>query len=92
MRRKKERNRRNDKNVCVCKIERETGEIESATIRRRTKDGATIKHILKNKRERKDSTRIAERFLKWAKSSKKEKNLLRAEKGEGKWEEVTDVS
>ena len=64
--------------MCVCQIERETGEIESATIRRRIKDGATIKHILKNKRERKDSTRIAVRFLKWAKSSKKEKNLLRA--------------
>jgi hypothetical protein len=59
--------------MCVCQIERETGEIESATIRRRIKDGATIKQILKNKtereREREDSTRIAVRFLKRAKSS-----------------------
>ena len=41
-----------NKNVCVCQIESETGEIESATIRRRIKDGATIKQILKNKTER----------------------------------------
>ena len=38
--------------MCVCQIERETGEIESATIRRKIKDGATIKQIVKNKTER----------------------------------------
>ena len=107
--------------MCVCQIERETGEIESATIRREIKDGATIKqivknktereserekrlnpnsctilgkgeifdrecdnkkdnlrwatikHVLKNKREKKDSTRIAVRFSKWAKSPKKKR-------------------
>jgi hypothetical protein len=59
--------------MCVCQIERETGEIESATKRRRIKDEATIKQIVIDKTERKDSTRIAVRFLKWAKSSKKKR-------------------
>ena len=65
--------------MCVCQIEIETGEIESATIRRRIKDGATIKQILKNKTERERGLNPNScTILEIGEIFEKEKNLLRA--------------
>ena len=65
-----------------CQIESETGEIESTTIRRSIKDGATIKQNTKkkNKREREINRLILNSctILEKGEIFEKEKNLLRA--------------